>query len=73
MRTVYSIRIDKRLREEMEKYDVEWGKEIEEFIRRRIEELRREEELKKIDEMLKEVPQTKPTGTKLVREDREGR
>ncbi|MGC9105870.1 MAG: hypothetical protein ACP5HQ_05560 [Thermoprotei archaeon] len=73
MRTVYSIRIDKRLREEMEKYDVEWGKEIEEFIRKRIEELRREEELKKIDEMLKEVPHTKPTGTKLVREDREGR
>ena len=33
MKVVYSLRIDRELREEMEKYNVKWNEEIEKFIR----------------------------------------
>nr|WP_016731836.1 hypothetical protein [Sulfolobus islandicus] len=41
MKMVYSLRIDKELREEMEKYDIKWNEEIEGFIRKRLEELKK--------------------------------
>lgn len=71
MKTVYSLRIDKELREEMEKYNIKWNEEIENFIRRRIEELKKEEILKKINEILKTMPETNSSSAELVREDRD--
>ena len=71
MKTVYSLRIDKELREEMEKYNVKWNEEIENFIRRRIEELKKEEIFKKINEILQTMPETKSNSAELVREDRD--
>jgi len=71
MKTVYSLRIDKELREEMEKYNVRWNEEIENFIRKRIEELKKEEILKKIIEILQTMPETKSNSADLVREDRD--
>ena len=71
MKVVYSLRIDKELREEMEKYDVKWNEEIENFIRKRIEELKKKELLKKLDEIVSSLPETKPTSAEMVREDRD--
>ncbi|WP_029552585.1 type II toxin-antitoxin system VapB family antitoxin [Saccharolobus solfataricus] len=71
MKTVYSLRLDKELREEMEKYNVKWNEEIESFIRKRIEELKKEEILKKINEILQTMPETKSNSADLVREDRD--
>ncbi|GAA5420664.1 hypothetical protein Stok01_02629 [Sulfurisphaera tokodaii] len=71
MKTVYSLRIDKELREEMEKYNIKWNEEIENFIRRRIEELKKEEILKKINEILQTMPETNSSSAELVREDRD--
>lgn len=36
MKVVYGLRIDKELGEEMKKYDINWNKEIKEFIRKRL-------------------------------------
>ena len=52
MKVVYSLRIDRELREEMEKYNVKWNEEIEKFIREKIEELKKEEAMKKLHEVL---------------------
>mgnify|MGYP001772892283 FL=1 len=71
MKTVYSIRIDKELREEMEKYDVKWNEEIENFIRRRIQELKKQEALKRIEEILSTMPETRSDSARTVREDRD--
>ncbi|BDC18726.1 hypothetical protein [Acidianus sp. HS-5] len=71
MKTVYSLRIDKELREEMEKYDIKWNEEIEEFIRKRIEELKKEEAMRKLHEIISSLPETEPIGAKLVTEDRD--
>ncbi|MFP3234204.1 MAG: hypothetical protein RXR08_11150 [Sulfolobaceae archaeon] len=71
MKVVYSLRIDKELREEMEKYNVKWNEEIEKFIREKIEELKKEEAMKKLHEVISSLPETEPIGAKLVREDRD--
>jgi transcriptional regulator, CopG family len=71
MKVVYSLRIDKELREEMEKYNVKWNEEIEKFIREKIEELKKEEAMKKLHEVISSLPETEPVGVRLVREDRD--
>ncbi|MFP3203821.1 MAG: hypothetical protein RXR43_16960 [Sulfolobus sp.] len=71
MKVVYSLRIDKELREEMEKYNVKWNEEIEKFIRKKIEELKKEEAMKKLHEVISSLPETEPIGVRLVREDRD--
>ena len=71
MKVVYSLRIDKELREEMEKYNVRWNEEIEKFIREKIEELKKEEAMKKLHEVISSLPETEPVGVRLVREDRD--
>ena len=63
--------IDKELREEMEKYGVKWDEEIENFIRRRTQELKKQGALKKIEEILSTMPETRPNSAKMVREDRD--
>ena len=71
MKVVYSLRIDKELREEMKKYNVKWNEEIEKFIREKIEELKKEEAMKKLHEVISSLPETEPVGVRLVREDRD--
>jgi PhoPQ-activated pathogenicity-related protein len=71
MKVVYSLRIDKELREEMEKYNVKWNEEIEKFIREKIEELKKEEAMKKLHDVISSLPETEPIGVRLVREDRD--
>jgi PhoPQ-activated pathogenicity-related protein len=70
-KVVYSLRIDKELREEMEKYNVKWNEEIEKFIREKIEELKKEEVMKELHEVVSSLPETEPVGVRLVREDRD--
>lgn len=72
--TVLSIRIPKRLREEMEKLkDVtDWRSEIIAFIEEKVKAYKRLRALQEMDKILEELPET-PRGlaAKLVREDRD--
>jgi hypothetical protein len=71
MRVVYSIRLDKKLREEMDKYNVKWNEEIETYISKRIEELEKERILNEIEDKLKNIKGVKRgEAVRLVREDR---
>jgi len=74
MSIVYSIRIPRKLKEEMDKLRdvVDWRKEVIAFIEERIEMYRRQKVLQEIVEVLKQLPET-PRGTvaRLVREDRD--
>lgn len=72
--TVLSIRIPKKLREEMEKLkDVtDWRSEIIAFIEEKVKAYKRLRALQEMDKILEELPET-PRGlaAKLVREDRD--
>jgi hypothetical protein len=72
--TVLSIRIPKKLREEMEKLkDVtDWRNEIIAFIEEKVKAYKRLRALQEMDKILEELPET-PRGlaAKLVREDRD--
>ena len=74
MSVVLSIRIPKKLKEEMDKLRdiIDWSKEIRAFIEEKIRIYKRIKVLNEIDRLLEELPST-PKGltTKLVREDRE--
>jgi ribosome biogenesis protein Tsr3 len=74
MSVVYSIRIPRKLKEEMDKLRdvIDWRKEIIAFIEERIEMYRRQKVLQEIVEVLKQLPEA-PRGTvaRLVREDRD--
>ena len=50
----------------MEKYNIKWNVEIENFVRR-IEELKKRELLKRLDELISTLPETKPTSAEMVR------
>jgi DNA polymerase elongation subunit (family B) len=71
---VVSVKIDEETKKEMMKYKqrVDWPEVIREFILKSIEQIKREENLKEAEEMLKEIPSL-PEGTssRLVRKDRE--
>ncbi|WP_444543166.1 type II toxin-antitoxin system VapB family antitoxin [Metallosphaera hakonensis] len=68
---VYILSMDKELREEMEKHDMKLNEEIEGFIRKRVEQLEKGEILKKINEILFLIPETKSNSAEMVREDRD--
>ena len=74
MSVVLSIRIPKKLKEEMDKLRdiIDWSKEIRAFIEEKIRIYKRIKVLNEIDRLLEELPST-PKGltTKLVMEDRE--
>ena len=73
MSAVLSIRISRRLKKMMQRVNINWRKEIEEFIEMRIrEELKREylEEAKKIRER---IPKIDKSNAELIREDRDAR
>ena len=74
MRVVYSIRIRKELREEMEKYknSVDWNREIEKFVEEKLKELKKRKVLKEIDDLLSGLKETEAGfHDKLLREDRD--
>ena len=74
MSVVLSIRIPKKLKEEMDKLRdiIDWSKEIRAFIEEKIRIYKRIKVLNEIDRLLEELPSTpKGLATKLVREDRE--
>jgi hypothetical protein len=73
MSVVFSIRIPRKLKEEMEKLkDVDWRNEIIAFIEERVRMYKRMKALQEITRMLEELPET-PRGMagKIVREDRD--
>jgi hypothetical protein len=74
MSTVYSFRIPRRLKEEMDKLRdvVDWKKEIVAFIEERVRMYKRQKVLREVVEILKGLPETpKGTAVRLVREDRD--
>jgi len=74
MSVVISVRIPRKLKEEMDKFSdmVNWCDEIRRFLESRVEELRRIKvlmEVRKVIEQLPEVP--RGTVTMYVRKDRD--
>ena len=64
MSEVLSIRIRKELREKMRKYgNIDWRKEIEEFIERRIREMEFEETVREVENLLRGV---EPAGDEVL-------
>jgi hypothetical protein len=74
MSVVFSIRIPRKLKEEMEKLKdlVDWRSEIIAFIEGRVRMYKRMKALQEITRMLEELPET-PRGSagRIVREDRD--
>jgi hypothetical protein len=72
--SVVSVKVSPKVKKEMEelKENVEWPSEIRKFIENRLEQAKREESLRKVEWILKDMPQV-PRGTaaKLVRESRD--
>ncbi len=74
MSTVYSFRIPRRLKEEMDKLRdvVDWRKEIVAFIEERVKVYKRQKALREVVEILKGLPETPSSiAARLVREDRD--
>ncbi len=74
MSVVFSIRIPRKLKEEMEKLKdlIDWRSEIIAFIEERVRMYKRMKALQEITRMLEELPET-PRGSagRIVREDRD--
>jgi hypothetical protein len=74
MSVVFSIRIPKKLKEEMEELKdiIDWRNEIIAFIEERVRMYKRMKALQEITRMLEELPET-PRGLaeRVVREDRD--
>lgn len=69
---VVSFRLPKEIKEEMKKIDIKWSEEIRKFIEMRIKKYKKEEAIRKIDNILKMLPETpKGTASRYVREDRD--
>lgn len=71
---VVSVKVEVELKREMELYktQIDWPEEIRNFIGGKIEQARREDSLKEVEELFGDVPSV-PRGTaaRLVREDRD--
>ena len=74
MSVVFSIRIPRKLKEEMEELKdlIDWRSEIIAFIEERVRTYKRMKALQEITRMLEELPET-PRGLagRIVREDRD--
>jgi hypothetical protein len=72
--SVVSVKVSPKVKKEMEelKENIEWPAEIRKFIENRLEQAKREESVRKVERILKELPQV-PRGTaaSLVRESRD--
>jgi len=72
--TVISIRVPEELKREMDRLrgEVNWSKEIKEFIKRRIEEYRKKKVFDELVEYIKTLPEApKGVARELVRESRD--
>ncbi len=74
MSVVISVRIPKKLKEEMDKLDVVWSEEIRKFLEMRVNELKKKKKLEEAKKIIQSIPES-PKGvvTALVREDRDSR
>jgi hypothetical protein len=71
---VLSIRIRRELKEKMREFGyVDWRREIESFIERRLKELELERVIKTVERALEDVPVSSEPAWKAIREMREGR
>ena len=71
---VLSIRIRRELKDKMREFgDVDWRREIESFIERRLKELELERVIKTVEKALEDVPVSSKPAWKAIREVREGR
>ncbi|MCD6513737.1 MAG: VapB-type antitoxin [Candidatus Asgardarchaeum sp.] len=66
---VFSLRIPKKTRREMEKVPIDWSEEIRRFIEKRLREYYKKELLKEARELRKKMK--KISSAELIREDRE--
>ena len=73
MSAVLSIRIDKRLKDLMQRVNVNWRKEIEAFIRMRIREELKRKHLEDARRIRKKIPPIDKSNAELIREDRDAR
>ena len=74
MSVVISVRIPKKLKEEMDKLDVVWSEEIRKFLETRVNELKKKKKLEEVKEILSDLPESpKGVAATLVREDRDSR
>jgi hypothetical protein len=58
------------LEEGMKKHNINWRREVEQFIERRIRELELEEVMSRINKALSDVPPSEQPAWKQIREDR---
>ncbi len=74
MSVVISVRIPKKLKEEMDKLDVVWSEEIRRFLEMRVNELKKRKKLEEVKKIIQSLPES-PKGavTSLVRDDRDSR
>lgn len=70
---VLSIRISRELKRTMKSIDIDWRKEIESFIRRRIREYLKERYLEKARKNKSRIPKLSISQSELIREDRDVR
>ena len=74
MSVVISVRVPRRLKEEMDKLSgyVNWSEEIRKFLEERVKELRRKRVLEEARKVIESLPELPPgTATGYVREDRD--
>ena len=74
MSVVISVRVPRRLKEEMDKLSgyVNWSEEIRKFLEERVKELRRKRVLEEARKVIESLPELPPgTATRYVREDRD--
>ena len=72
MSSVLSIRIRKELKTMMKKVNIDWRREIEDFIENRIKEYEKEKALNDINKILKDTTISDKAAWEDIREDREG-
>jgi len=71
---VISVRVPRRLKEEMDKLSgyVNWSEEIRKFLEERVKELRRKRVLEEARKVIESLPELPPgTAARYVREDRD--
>ena len=69
---VISFRIPAELKQRLKEVDLNWSEEVRKFIEARVREYKRENALREIDALLKDVPSPgSGTASRYVREDRE--
>ncbi len=74
MSVVISVRIPRKLKEEMDRLstEVNWSEEIRRFLEARVEELKRVKVLREVRRVIEKLPEVpRGTVTRYVREDRD--